>query len=225
MKPLVRKAWSHDGGALGPCSESCPACASEREDIARRLERGRLAAPSSREYPRRRPQTFPALMLALFLATPGHAAGLSTKVRSGVVVREAGAIPEMPEAAIAAARSVGLAEGFRIVADRPGDWRRFMLVHGESTFTWPRDTTLFLVCEGREVEATDLFAMTPPLEQRVHRLGGRYATALDPTRLWRVRSNRGTVGTVLFARFPIDSCRTDATGLRVGHTRAGTGRP
>jgi hypothetical protein len=148
------------------------------------------------------------------------AALLTAELAPGVTVREAGEIPAMPEAAIQAARSLGLAQGFRLVADQPGDWRRFVLVH-DSIVAWPAGETLILTCDSTEVAAGLVFAMTPPLEQRVIRVGGRSGTVLDPNQLWRVRSNRGTMATILFARFPFDSCRGAATGLRAGHTRSG----
>jgi hypothetical protein len=221
---LRRKAWTHDGG-LAPCSPQCAACEAERRDIQARLERERfqpkltgtgLGHGSARHI---REGGLTVLLTLALLVSPASSATLATEV-GGAAVREAGEIPMLPEAAIQAARSLGLAEGFRVVADQPGDWRRFVLVH-DSTMTWPAGFTLFLSCDSTEVPATQVFAMTPPLEQRVVRLGGWYGTRLDPNQLWRVRSNRGTMATILFARFPFDSCRGVATSLRAGHTRTG----
>ena len=162
------------------------------------------------------------LAAALLFASPVWGAEpLATELIPGVTLRQAGAIAPPGEMALAAARSMGLAQGFRYVADTPGDWRSFALAH-DSLLVWPRGTTLILTCEGHEVEAAELFAMTPPLEQRIIRLGGTFSVELDPGRLWRRGYRVGAVSTVFFARFPLDSCRGEATSLRACLARAST---
>lgn len=122
----------------------------------------------------------------------------------------AGRIDPPSGTAIAAAQATGLAEGFRLVARAPGDWWSLALEH-DTTLTWPAHTNVTVRCGAGWVKAMDIYAMTPPLEQRVIRIGGAYALELDPSRLWRRRFRKGKVATVIFARFPSDSCRGEVT--------------
>lgn len=171
----------------------------------------------------------PRLVLVSLLFTRSAqavTAPLTAEGPDGSTVREVGVLSSPGGPGLAAAQALGLAEGFRTVAANPGDWRSFAIVH-DSTITWPSRVTLWRECEGREVAALQVFVMSPPIEQRVTMLGTMFPARLDPGTLWRKRVRSGAVATVVFARFPVDSCRGEATGLRVGRARvleAATGR-
>jgi hypothetical protein len=155
----------------------------------------------------------------MFAAVPVRGDGVITfPGPGGVRVIAGNELPSRNPIELMAMRTTGLADGYRLAGETPGIWRSLALQH-DSTLTWPRGGTIVATCDGREVKALDLFAMTPPYEQRVIRLGGAWAVDLEPSKVWQRLYQRGprewrVMSTVLFVRFPVDSCRGDITAMR-----------
>jgi hypothetical protein len=123
-----------------------------------------------------------------------------------------GRAPSIPPDLSPVARAAGVAQGFIYIEDHPGIWYVIMLDHGDTTTVWPTGQRVGLTLAqaadtshrvDRVVLCDELFAMTPPPQMRMLRLGVG-AVKLDPGELWRksIRRKGGdVVCTSLRARF------------------------
>jgi len=103
-------------------------------------------------------------------------------------------------------------EGYRYVDEHPGGWWSIALSQGDTAVFWPRGALIANV-RGLDVPALEAFAMSPPPEQRILRLGA--AQSLEPGSLWRRPFRHAGIKTVIFARFPAGLDLSGAT-VRVG---------
>ena len=103
---------------------------------------------------------------------------------------------------LAPARLMGLADGFRYVADHPGNWWKLAL-EADSAFTWPgRQRVVAVFADSERVACDELWVMSPPTQQRLKRIGAGWDAWVDPGELWRQPYRRRGVATMLFVRFP-----------------------
>lgn len=111
-------------------------------------------------------------------------------------------------------RAVGLGggryfQGFARVYAKPGSWFTIGWTVDSPT-AWPAGETLYAVLSDTTIACDELFAMSPPMEQRVLELG-RWNQTLRPKDLWRAASGR----VKLYVRFPVPMRQSDIRAIEL----------